>query len=152
MAYTTAEGRERILADLAAATERIAEALTLLGEAYEHLDDELADRLQELLFRPTQAAYARAQRAHASFAQRSGLQAHGRAATVRPAPSHGVRELIEAAAQAVQDADRLIGELQDSMLPVEVGDPELRAGLASVREALDRVPELAQGLIRLVGR
>jgi hypothetical protein len=38
------------------------------------------------------------------------------------------------------------------MLPVEVGDPELRAGLSQVREMLSPVPARARGLIRTVGR
>jgi hypothetical protein len=38
------------------------------------------------------------------------------------------------------------------MLPVEVGDPDLRAGLASVREVLAAVPNRARDLIRTVGR
>ena len=49
-----------------------------------------------------------------------------------------MRELIERAGDAAYDADQAIAELQDSMLPVEVGDPELRAGLSQVRETLSR--------------
>jgi hypothetical protein len=63
-----------------------------------------------------------------------------------------VQALIERAADAAYDADQSIAELQDSMLPVEVGDPELRAGLSQVRETLAPVPSRARGLIRTVGR
>ena len=38
------------------------------------------------------------------------------------------------------------------MLPVEVGDTELRAGLAQTREALGPVPNRARDLVRVIGR
>jgi hypothetical protein len=38
------------------------------------------------------------------------------------------------------------------MLPVEVGDTELRAGLAQVREALGTISVRARNLVRTVGR
>jgi hypothetical protein len=38
------------------------------------------------------------------------------------------------------------------MLPVEVGDPELRAGLSTVRETLSGVSLRARDLTRTVGR
>jgi hypothetical protein len=38
------------------------------------------------------------------------------------------------------------------MLPVEVGDPELRAGLGEVRSLLDSVGGRARGLMRTLGR
>jgi hypothetical protein len=63
-----------------------------------------------------------------------------------------VRDLIERAADAAYDADQAIADLQDSMLPVEVGDPELRAGLSRVRETLSTVPPRARDLVRTVGR
>ena len=50
------------------------------------------------------------------------------------APSHGVRGFLDMAVESVAGADDTLAELQDSMLPVEVGDAELRAGLADVRE------------------
>ncbi len=75
MAYTTAEGREQVLSDLAVAIEQIADALACLGEAYEQLDDQHADVLEEQLFRPVQSAYGRAQRTYAEFASRSQLRA-----------------------------------------------------------------------------
>jgi len=152
MAYTTAEGREQILDDLGVAIDRIAQALALLGEAYEHLDEHHADQLERQLFRPVQAAYGRAQRTHAEFAGRSGLPARSFAPASQPAPSQNVRDLIEMAADAAHDADQEIATLQDSMLPVEVGDTELRAGLSAVREALDHVPARARDLVRVVGR
>ena len=38
------------------------------------------------------------------------------------------------------------------MLPVEVGDPELRAALADVREHLDAVGRNARSVTRVLGR
>jgi hypothetical protein len=60
--------------------------------------------------------------------------------------------LIERAVSAAGEADQSIAELQDSMLPIEVGDAELRAGLTAVRELLGGVPGKARQLERTVGR
>jgi hypothetical protein len=38
------------------------------------------------------------------------------------------------------------------MLPVEVGDPELRAGLADVRELVGNLRSRARELVRTLGR
>jgi hypothetical protein len=38
------------------------------------------------------------------------------------------------------------------MLPVEVGDRVLRAGLAEVRELISSVPPRAEALLRTLGR
>jgi hypothetical protein len=152
MAYTTAEGREQILGDLAVAIEQIAEALAALGEAYEQLDEHNADVLEEQLFRPVQHAYGRARRTHSEFASRTGLRSRTFAPHSPGVQSQSVQALIERAVDAAQDADQSIAELQDSMLPVEVGDPELRAGLAAVRELLTAVPVRARALTRTVGR
>ena len=63
-----------------------------------------------------------------------------------------MREFVETAADAVTEADDILADLQDSMLPVEVGDAELRAGLAEVRELLGPLPERAEQLLRGFGR
>ncbi|MGH2857442.1 MAG: hypothetical protein ACRDMJ_08140 [Solirubrobacteraceae bacterium] len=152
MAYTTAEGRERILADLAGAVELVAGALASLEAAYERLDEQHADELEERLFRPVQGAYGRAQRTHAEFAARSGLAGRTFAPAPAPSPAHPVRELVDGAADAARAADDAIATLQDSMLPVEVGDPQLRAELSEVRELLSPVPARARELMRTVGR
>jgi hypothetical protein len=152
MAYTTAEGREQVLTDLAVAVDQIAEALAALGEAYEQLDQQHADILEAQLFRPVQSAYGRAKRTHLEFAARTGLRAKTFDAHSPGPQSQSVQALIERAADAAHDADQSIAELQDSMLPVEVGDPELRAGLSQVRETLSLVPSRARGLVRTVGR
>ncbi len=49
-------------------------------------------------------------------------------------------------------ADETLSTLQDSMLPVEVGDPELRAGLAEVRVGLAEVEGHARDFLRTFGR
>lgn len=152
MSYTTAEGREQVLADLAVGVEQIADALACLGEAYEQLDEQRADVLEQELFRPVQSAYGRARRTYAEFASRCGLPGRAFSPHSPGVQSQSVQTLIERAADAAHDADQSIAELQDSMLPVEVGDPELRAGLAQVRETLTPVPARARALVRRVGR
>jgi hypothetical protein len=152
MAYTTAEGREQVLSDLASAIEQIADALARLGEAYEQLDEQHADVLEEQLFRPVQSAYGRAQRTYSEFAARSSLPGRLFTAHSPGSQAQSVYELIERAGDAAYDAEQAIADLQDSMLPVEVGDPQLRAGLSSTREILAVVPTRARDLVRTVGR
>jgi hypothetical protein len=67
-------------------------------------------------------------------------------------PSTGARGFVDAAVVAVAEADSVLAELQDSMMPVEVGDAELRAGLAEVRELLDVIGDRAREFIRTLGR
>ena len=152
MAYTTAEGRRQILEDLASAADEIAVALALLSEAYEHLDERTAERLEEQLFQPIQAAYGRAKRVHVGFAQRYELPGHTFQTPSPVAPSNGTKGLIDAAVDAAGRADGMLGELQDSMLPIEVGDVELRAGLSEVRELIGGVRARARELVRILGR
>lgn len=152
MAYTEAEARQELLDDLARATDRLAVALACLGAAYEQLDEQRSDQLEEQLFRPTQLAYGRAQRTHAEFADRHGVP-RGTFSAASPGPeSQSAGELIERAAEAIRETGDAIGQLQDSMLPVEVGDVELRAGLSEVRQMLDGLPGRARELIRVLGR
>lgn len=152
MAYTTAEGREKVLGDLAVAIEQIAESLAALGEAYEQLDEHNADVLEEQLFRPVQSAYGRARRTYSEFATRSKLRTRTFEAHSPGLQSQTIQALIERAVDAAHDADQAIAELQDSMLPVEVGDPELRAGLSQVRATLSTIQPRARELVRTVGR
>ncbi len=152
MSYTVIEGREKVLSDLAIAIEQIAVALAALGEAYEQLDEQNADLLEEQLFRPVQHAYGRAKRTHLEFAARSGLPGKDFELQTPGPQSQSVQELIDRAVVASAYADQTIAELQDSMLPVEVGDTELRAGLAQVRESLATVSVRARNLVRTVGR
>lgn len=152
MAYASQQARQDLLASVAEAIDEIGRALAALGDAYDQLDERTADLLEERLFRPLQSAYGRAQRTHAAFAARHGLEGRSFDATGPGAPSRGVKEFVETAADAVSEADDILAELQDSMLPVEVGDAELRAGLAEVRELLGPLPERAQQLLRGFGR
>jgi regulator of protease activity HflC (stomatin/prohibitin superfamily) len=59
---------------------------------------------------------------------------------------------VERAVEAVEHADHVLSELQDSMLPVEVGDRELRDGLSEVRETIAELPARARRLMRAQGR
>jgi hypothetical protein len=152
MTYTTAEGRQQVLDALAAAADEIAVALALLSEAYEHLDEQTAERLEEQLFQPIQAAYGRAKRVHAGFAERHELAGRTFLSPSQVAPANGTKGLIDAAVEAAGRADGMLAELQDSMLPVEVGDVELRAGLSQVRELVGGVRSRARELVRTLGR
>ncbi|MFZ1154952.1 MAG: hypothetical protein WAN93_08620, partial [Solirubrobacteraceae bacterium] len=67
-------------------------------------------------------------------------------------PSSNAKGLIDSAADAAAKADGMLVELQDSMLPVEVGDAELRAGLSEVRELVGGVRSRARELVRTLGR
>jgi hypothetical protein len=152
MTYATAEARQQLLDDLALAVDELGTALAVLAAAYELLDERTADRLEEELFRGVQAAYGRAQRTHAAFAARYSLP--GRTFTQPSAglPSQGARMFLERAGEAISDADIALAELQDSMLPVEVGDPELRAGLAEVRTLVGDLQGRARQFVRTFGR
>jgi hypothetical protein len=152
MAYVTAEARQRLLDDFAEAIDEIGAALAALGGAYELLDERTADRLEEQLFRPVQLAFGRARRTYSGFASRNGLPDRTFAPGSAGPPSRDVRVLLERATDAVEDADIILTELQDSMMPVEVGDAELRAGLAEVREILAQLGERARNLTRVIGR
>jgi hypothetical protein len=54
--------------------------------------------------------------------------------------------------EAVREADGTLSTLQDSLLPVEVGDAQLRAELADLREILGQLPQRARELVRTIGR
>jgi hypothetical protein len=152
MTYTTADGRQQVLDALARAVEEIGVALAALGEAYELLDENTADRLERELFQPVQSAYGRAQRTYAGFADRHELPHRAFAPAPLGAPSTGVQGFIQAALDAVSRADGELSALQDSMLPIEVGDAELRAGLQEVRELLGELRGRARELVRRLGR
>ncbi len=152
MAYTSEQAREKLLADVADAIGQLAFALACVSEAYEALDERSAEWLEAALFRPIQGAYGRAKRAHTEFAA-----LHGQAARAFQSPSPGLHSrdpkvYIERAVEATERADHVIAELQDSMLPVEVGDEELRAGLSATRELISAVPARGRQLLRTFGR
>jgi hypothetical protein len=152
MARTAAEDRRQLLADLARAIDALNVALAALGAAYEALDERTADQLEAQLFRPVQSAAGRARRIHASFAARHGLPAAEFPVASPGPPSLGARGFVDRAVDAVEEADEALAELQDSMLPVDVGDPELRAGLSEVRALVGDVRGRARELVRTLGR
>jgi hypothetical protein len=152
MSYITAEAQRELLDTIAEAIDQIAAALAALGVAYEQLDERNADRLEEELFGPVQRAYGRAKRTHAGVAERHGLPGRTFEPAVPGRASQGVKALLEGAVDAVADADAILADLQDSMRPVEVGDPELRAGLAEVREIVGHLRGSAREFVRTLGR
>lgn len=152
MSYTAAEGRQQVLDALGAAADEIAMVLALLSEAYEHLDEQAAEGLEEQLFQPTQAAYGRAKRVFVGFSERYDLPSRAFVMPAQVAPSSGTKGLIDAAVDAATKADGMLAGLQDSMLPVEVGDPELRAGLSEVRELVGGLRARAREVTRTLGR
>jgi hypothetical protein len=152
VAYIAGEARQELLDTLGAATDDIAVALAALADAYEQLGTAPADRLEEELFAPVQAAYGRAKGTYVGFARRHSLPERAFTSAPPGLPSTGVRGFVDAAVASVDEADATLAELQDSMMPVEVGDPELRAGLAEVRELLGDVRARAREFIRTLGR
>jgi hypothetical protein len=152
MVQTTAEARQEILDATARAIERVGIALSALSAAYEQLDEQTADRLEEELFGPVQVAYGRAKRTYDQFAARHDLPGRTFETPAPGLPSTGARGFIDNALDAAGQADQILAELQDSLLPVEVGDPELRAGLTEVRELLDGLRRRGRELERTLGR
>ena len=152
MSYVAGEARQELLDTLGEAIDEVAAAIAALGEAYEQLGTVPADRLEEELFQPVQAAYGRAKRTHTGFPQRHGLPERTFSPANQGLPSTGVRGFLDSAVDSVAEADAMLADLQDSMMPVEVGDPELRAGLAEVRELLGGVRAHAREFVRTLGR
>lgn len=151
MGYTTEEGRTQILDDAAAAVDQLSIAIAALGEAYEHLDEASGDRMETQLFRPLQGAYGQLKRTHGEFAQRVGLPGRSFPAAPPPAPADP-RASLEHAADAIQAADEILAELQDSLLPVEVGDQQLRSGLSATRSGIAALPGRCDEFVRTLGR
>ena len=152
MAYTTSEARQELLDTTAQAANELGFASACLAEAYEQLDELSGDRLEEQCFKPVQAAYGRAQRTHTEFAHRHGLQAAAFQQQATGLASQGAAAFVAHAVEAVEAADRTLAGLQDSMLPVEAGDEQLRTGLKAVREPLGSLPGKAREFLRGLGR
>ncbi|MGH2978343.1 MAG: hypothetical protein ACRDLQ_01740 [Solirubrobacterales bacterium] len=152
MVQTTVEARQQLLDNLAEATDEIGLALASLGAAYEQLDVYHAGKLEEELFRPVQLAYGRARRTHAEFAGRHGLPGRKFESPSPGLPSVGAKGFIDNAVVAVGKADSALVTLQDSLLPVEVGDAELRAALAELRGLVGNTAQRAREVVRTIGR
>src|SRR4029077_14840800 len=101
----TTQARKDLLEIVSEAINQIGRALAALGTAYENLDEPTADRLEQDLFRPVQLAYGRAQRAHTSFAARSGLRVRKFTPPPQNSPGRSTVELIDRAVSHAQDAD-----------------------------------------------
>lgn len=152
MPYAEVEARQQLLDALAEATDALGGALAALGEAYEQLDEQQADRLEEELFRPVQRAYGRAKRTYGEFAGRYGLAEREFAMPSPGLPSTGVKGFIQDAVDAVDRAEREIVALQESSVALEIGDPELRSGLAEVRRLIDGLLQHSRDFLRSFGR
>jgi hypothetical protein len=152
MAYTASEARQELLETVAEAANELGLASACLAEAYEQLDEQSAEKLEEECFRPLQLAYGRAKRTHTEFAGRHALQAAAFDQQATGLASQGAAAFIARAVEAAGAADRTLAGLQDSMLPVEAGDEELRAGLTAVREPLGGLTGKAREFLRRLGR
>lgn len=152
MSYHAQDARRQMLEDIARAVADLAVALACLGEAYELVDEGLADALEEQAFRPVQAAYGRARRALSEFAARHAIEVEPPSEGSSGVRSADPRVYLERTLEAVEHADVAIAELQDSLMPVEVGDRELRDGLAATRELIGPVPGRTRALERGFGR
>ena len=152
MPYANVEARQQLLDALREATHDLGQALASLGAAYEQLDEQQADRLEEQLFRPVQRAYGRARRTEAEFASRYGLSDREFALPSPGVPSTGVKGFIQNAVDAVARAERELVALQDSSIAIEVGDPDLRSGLSEVRRLIDGLSQHARAFLRSFGR
>lgn len=151
VSFTDAERRQALLNEMATGIDQLGAALAALGEAYERLDQRSGDELEERLFRPVQAAYGRAKRTHKEFAGRVGIAPRSFADPMLPRPGDP-RDEVARAVDQLHLADATLGALQDSMLPVDVGDRELRAGLSEVRSLIGPLPVRARELLRTLGR
>lgn len=152
MPYNSSDVRQELLDAVAQTIDDIGVAVAALGGAYDLLDEYNADKLEAELFRPIQLAYGRAQRTYGGFADRFDLQKRPFAASEPGAPSHGVQGFLDLAVEAVAEADTSLATLQDSMMPVEVGDAELRAGLAEVRRLLGELRARSDRFVSGLGR
>jgi len=152
MSAVDSEAREQLLGAVGQAADQLAEALALLTEAFEQLDDQQAERLEEALFRPVQRAYGRAKRAYGAYAERHEMPAPALAAAPAPVPSIGVKGLVQSAVETVGQVEGELIMLQDSLMLIELGDTDLRAGLAEVRQALASVSEDSRAFLRTFGR
>ena len=104
MAYTTAEARQELLDTVARAANELGLASACLAEAYERLDEDSGDRLEEHCFRPVQIAYGRAKRVHTEFAGRHRLQAAVFEQQPTGLPSQGAAEQPDEFVTDVDDA------------------------------------------------
>jgi len=151
VSYTTESGRQQILEDAAAAAYPLNSALAAIAEIFDHLDEPTADRMEAIVFKPLQGGYGLLRRTLTEFAARSGLEPPQFYEPPVALPS-GAHAVLEHISEWAGEADQIIAELQDTLLPVEVGDPELRAGLSGTRTQIAKVPSAVVELLRTLGR
>ena len=72
------------------------------------VDERSGDRLEKELFRPVDLVYARAQRTHAGFAERTGLPARRFDPAAAGRPSLTAHDLLDTAREALAEADLLL--------------------------------------------
>ena len=99
-----------------------------------------------------QRAYGRAKRTYSEFARRYDLTAQDFVTPATGLPSTGVKGFVDEAVEALGRVESELVVLQDSLMPIEVGDPELRAGMSEVRRLIDGLSERARGFVRTFGR
>ena len=145
------DSHREILDALGRAIADLEESMSDFAEAYEQLDERAADLLEEQIFRPLQGAVARARRTHTDFARRQQMPPRAPDPPAQRLPT-GAHEHVERAVRGLEAADDTISELQDSLLPVEYGDPELREGLADVRRRIATLPGRGREVLRVLGR
>ncbi|HLI33242.1 MAG TPA: hypothetical protein VKU89_10975 [Solirubrobacteraceae bacterium] len=152
MPESNLHAREELLESLRGSIDHLAGALALLGEAYDHLDEQQADALESSLFKPLQRGYGRAKRAVIEFAARHDQSPPQLGQPPAPLPATGVKALVEGALAEVEEAENGIVTLQDSLVLLDLGDQELRARLAEVRQALEEARGGARHFLRTLGR
>jgi len=152
VAQSDEQARQHLLDLLGQATDELAEALGALGEAYEQLDESQGDRLEEQLFRPLQLAYGRAKATYEGFARRHGLALRELTTASAGLPSTGVKAFVDQAVEATGRAEAQLITLQESPMAIELGDPELRAGISEVRRMIDALSRRARDFVRTFGR
>jgi len=152
VAYSADDARAQLLDDLAVAIYQLGFALAAVGAAYDELDERAADVLEDEIFKPLQSAYGRAKRTHSEFARRYRLPERSFEDRSPGTHSGDPRVYLDRAIEAMEQADHAISELQDSMMPVEVGDTELRAGLSDTRSLIAELPYRGRRLLRALGR
>lgn len=153
MTYDSAQARRALVDELLGAAGEISAAIASASAAYELLDDTSGDRLEERVFAPLQKALATLRRAVDAFAARHGDPAASAAPPPpEPHPSQGVAALLDGCAGAARAADERLGTLQDSLVLVDVGDADLRAGVSDTRRRLGAVPAALREFARTLGR
>jgi len=149
---TDLEVRQGVLDTIGESIDQLGAALSALGVAYELLDERSQDRLEDELFGPVQKGYGRAKKTYTDFATRYGLPAATFSQPSSTSGSRDVRRFLDAAIEAVDEAEEVLIHLQDSGQTVDYGDAELRAGLAGVREIIGGVREGGRSFMRTLGR